>query len=97
MTRYAIERTDIAQNGFRTAFDSSHFVEFSNFNGNSNIMMYSKNAGIRISDENVYIKINGVWYQLINSSGTLKLDEKTEQHVLSQYGKPSNGGSYGSN
>ena len=94
MTRYAIERTDIAQNGFRTAFDSSHFVEFSNFNGNSNIMMYSKNAGIRISDENVYIKINGVWYQLINSSGTLRLTERTEQHVLSQYGKPSNGGSY---
>ena len=94
ITRYAIERTDIGQNGFRTAFDSSHFVEFSNYGGDSSIMMYSKNAGIRITDNHVFIKIGGVWYQLTNSSGNLKLIERNEQYVLSQYGKISNGGSY---
>jgi hypothetical protein len=94
VTRYAIERTDIGQNGFRTAFDSSHFVEFSNYDGDSSIMMYSNNAGIRITDKHVFIKIDGVWYQLINSSGNLKLTEKSEQYVLSQYGKISNSSSY---
>lgn len=94
VTRYAIERTDIGQNGFRTAFDSSHFVEFSNYSGNSSIMMYSKNAGIRITDNDIFIKIGGTWYRLFNSSGNLKLTETTEQNVLSQYGKISNGGSY---
>ena len=94
VTRYAIERTDIGQNGFRTAFDSSHFVEFSNYSGNSSIMMYSKNAGIRITDNDIFIKIGGTWYRLFNSSGNLKLTETTEQNVLSQYGKPSNSSSY---
>lgn len=85
----SIDTTNIGDNGFRTAFDSHHFVEFAEYNGNTSMLIYSKGAGIKVTDDDLYLKFGNVWYKCGKSGSNLTLTEQTggDQSVFEKYGK----------
>lgn len=84
---YGIDRTDIGENGFRVCHDSSHIVEFAEYNNSGSYMIYSDNYGIKISDTAMFLKLANQWYRtgVKNISGTgnvLTLTSVTEDSVF---------------
>ena len=53
------------------------------------MLIYSKGAGIKVTDDDLYLKFGNVWYKCGKSGSNLTLTEQTggDQSVFEKYGK----------